>query len=193
MAYHHGDLRAALIAAALHMLEEGDGPTTLSLREAARRAGVSAMAPYRHFADKEALLAAAAMVGFQRLEAALREADQAPEPREALVAQGVAYVSFACANPALFRLMFGATLAERHGDLAKAGDAAFAVMAQRVAGLVGPHAQAPRALHCWALAHGLASLGVDGQLASRGVSPLALASDVLRLDAFPLTRDRPSV
>ena len=84
-AYHHGDLRSALVEAGLAILAESGDAGALSLREAARRAGVSAMAPYRHFADKEALLAAIATVGFERLAAAQREAEQvAAAPAAAL-------------------------------------------------------------------------------------------------------------
>ena len=74
--YHHGELRETLVAAGLAILEEGGDPASLGLREAARRAGVSAMAPYRHFSDKDALLAAVATVGFDRLRVDLEAADQ---------------------------------------------------------------------------------------------------------------------
>lgn len=179
--YHHGDLRGALIAAALAILEEGGDPAALSLREAARRAGVSAMAPYRHFVDKEALLAAVAMVGFERLGVALREADRSKIPIEALVGQGVAYVAFACANPSLFRLMFGTALAARHGEVSTTGDSAYAVMANRVGAMNKPEKADDWAICCWATAHGIASLAVDGQLAYTGEAPTVLADRVLRL------------
>ena len=181
--YHHGDLRDALIDAALVMLQEGGDPAALSLREAARRAGVSAMAPYRHFADKDALLAAVAIVGFGRLADALRAADAAPHGNDALVGQGVAYVDFACAHPALFRLMFGSALAGRHGDLAIAAEQTYAVMATRVAAIFGAGDRETDAwaLRCWATAHGLAALAVDGQLSDRGEPPTSIAAKVLRL------------
>lgn len=166
--YHHGDLRAALVAAGLAILEEGVDPSVLSLREAARRAGVSAMAPYRHFDDKDALLAALATVGFERLGAALRAADVGDDGRAALRAQGVAYVAFACAHPALFRLMFGARSPSKTGALLAAERATFDVLAGRVAGLMGAASAetvADEALAKWALVHGLAMLAVDGQLA----------------------------
>lgn len=179
-AYHHGDLRDALIAAALAILEAGGDPASLSLREAARRAGVSAMAPYRHFPDKEALLSAVATIGFARLGEALRQADGSPDPQEALVGQGVAYVAFACANPSLFRLMFGTALAARRAEPTASGGA-YAVMATRVAALEKPATSDDWAMCCWATAHGLASLAVDGQLAYTGEAPSALADRVLRL------------
>nr|WP_147080261.1 TetR/AcrR family transcriptional regulator [Methylobacterium haplocladii] len=183
--YHHGDLREALVAAGLAILEEGGDPKALSLREAARRAGVSAMAPYRHFADKEALLAAVAAVGFGRLREALLAADGRGSGREALVGQGVAYVAFACANPALFRLMFGSAPCPRDGDLDAASRSSFAVLTERVAALVPPAEAADWALHCWATVHGLAALSIDGQFGGSGENPEAMARRVLSLSALP--------
>lgn len=179
--YHHGDLREALIGAGLAILAEGGDPAALSLREAARRAGVSAMAPYRHFADKDALLAAVAAIGFSRLTTALTEADAHEDRLEALIRQGVAYVTFACAEPALFRLMFGSTIGEKRGDLATVAAAAYAMLAERIRSLVAPAEAEIWALRCWATVHGLAALAVDGQLANRGIEPTALADRVLRL------------
>ena len=179
--YHHGDLREALIGAGLAILAEGGDPAALSLREAARRAGVSAMAPYRHFADKDALLAAVAAIGFGRLAAALAEADSHEDRSEALIRQGVAYVTFACAEPALFRLMFGTAIGEKRGDLATAAAEAYALLAERIRSIVASPEAEIWALHCWATVHGLAALAVDGQLASRGLEPIAIADRVLRL------------
>ena len=181
LGYHHGDLREALVEAGLAILGEGGDPAALSLREASRRAGVSAMAPYRHFPDKEALLAAVAAVGFERLRAALLEADRDPDPFEALVAQGVAYVAQACADPAMFRLMFGTAMGGKHPVLATASDRAYGVMKHRVAGMVPPDDGDAWALHCWATAHGLAVLAVGGLLVHHGEAPTALADRVLRL------------
>lgn len=180
-AYHHGDLRNALIDAAVAILEEGADPAALSLREAARRAGVSAMAPYRHFAGRDALLAAVAAVGFARLAAALTEADRDPDAQEALIRQGVAYVHFAATNAPLFRLMFGRTLAARHADLLTKGRTAYDVLRDRVAGLAPPGDAETWAMACWASAHGLAMLYVDGQLSAVPVAPEVLADKVLRL------------
>ena len=183
--YHHGDLREALVATGLAILEEGGDPSALSLREAARRAGVSAMAPYRHFADKDALLAAVATKGFERLRAALRMADEARDEAEALVGQGIAYIAFARANPALFRLMFGTPPGVKPEELTAAGAAAYAVMADRVAALAPPDEARERALQCWATAHGLAALTVDGRLDRFG-DPEPLARSVLSLSLVPL-------
>ena len=166
--YHHGDLRAALVAAALTLLREV-GPAGLSLRAVARAAGVSAMAPYRHFPDKDALLAAVATHGFAlfatRLEAPL---ECATDPRAALIEQGVAYVTFACTESALFRLMFGPLIARAKAReaLHQGGAPAYAALERAVAAMVADPARRPVvALACWSVAHGLACLLVDGQVA----------------------------
>jgi AcrR family transcriptional regulator len=191
--YHHGDLRGALVAAGLSILEEGGDPASLGLRETARRAGVSAMAPYRHFPDQDALLAAVAIVGFERLRAALEVADRGGEGagREALYAQGAAYVAFACAQPGLFRLMFGGARSggSRPQALCEASAAAYAVLAERVATLLPGEAAADEALRSWALVHGIAALVIDGLLGEAvRTDPhvaAALAGRLLRLEPIP--------
>src|SRR5438045_6558281 len=106
-AYHHGDLRTALLEAAAELLDEG-GPEAVSLRECARRAGVSHAAPYRHFETKDALLFALADEGFGWLaESGAKAMHGIRNARERLDAYGAAYVRFAIENPARFRLMFG--------------------------------------------------------------------------------------
>ena len=185
-AYHHGELRSALVAAALELLAEA-GPDALSLRAVARQAGVSAMAPYRHYADKEALLAAVATHGFEGLHAALAAADAAVPPERALTEQAVAYVRYALANPALFRLMFGPRQAGAHPELSAAGEAAYAVLSQRVADQTPESADRDaRTLGCWSLVHGLASLFLDGRI-SEG-SPAAADTSVRRVAAALLPR-----
>ena len=164
--YHHGDLRAALFDAALEQLT-AEGADEFSLRAVARRAGVSAMAPYRHYPDKEALLASLAAHGFRALHGVLHAADQEAEPGEALIAQAVAYVRFAVSNPALFRLMFGP---KRLGypELAAAGEAAYGVLSARVTNDAAHSDDADaRALGCWAMVHGLAGLFLDGKVGDR--------------------------
>ena len=104
--YHHGDLPAACLTAALELVEEG-GATALSLRAVARRAGVSPAAPYRHYADREALVSAVATIGYRELAERLAAAHPAPSTPEQLASVGVAYVEFALEQPALFRMMFG--------------------------------------------------------------------------------------
>lgn len=165
-----------------------EGSDDISLRAVARAAGVSAMAPYRHFPDKAALLAAVAARGFAALRTALQAADDTAEPGGALVAQAVAYVDFAVGNPALFRLMFGPA---REGDrLAprNVGGTAFSVLAGRVAAESAPDERDALTLGCWALVHGLASLVLDGQLAEHAPSPPA---DLARRVASAMLAFRP--
>ena len=162
-AYHHGDLRSALIHSALELLEEG-GESELSLRAVARRAGVSAAAPYRHYADREALLSAVAAVGYAELADRLAAAHPLPSTPEQLARVAVAYVQFALERPALFRIMFGEPC-DRDDDERVA---AIAVVSQYVRAIVErtfPRSD-PEALATavWALVHGLAFLHLDGKL-----------------------------
>jgi AcrR family transcriptional regulator len=163
MASDHGGLRETLVAAALAMLESDAGEP--SLRAVARAAGVSAMAPYRHFADKSALLAAVADRGFTVLRERLLAADGVADPRAALLGQGLAYIAFARAHPALFRLMF----ATQPGPAKPVDDTATAydVLARRVGELV-PAQPETAALACWSIVHGLATLLLDGRLPGLG-------------------------
>src|ERR1700745_3504418 len=108
--YHHGDLRRAIVAAALEILHETQS-TEFSLRELARRAGVSHNAPYKHFADKRELLAAVSAAGFETLEKRMAaETARFNNPRGKLLATLRAYIRHGVENPALYRLMFGAYL-----------------------------------------------------------------------------------
>lgn len=162
--YHHRDLRSALLAAGLRKLEAGD-VGDLSLRQIARDVGVSATAVYRHFPDKQALLRALADVGIARLgEAQQAAAIDARDDAEAFAATGRAYVRFALANPALFRLVF--SHCEPLGDTV-CGKSLPARVLQDQAGAATGHD--PAAMHrlmiqAWALVHGLAMLMLDGQL-----------------------------
>lgn len=156
-------LRGVLIRQALALLEEEWAD--LSLRQVARRAGVSAMAPYRHFEDKAAMLAAVAEHGFDLLREELERADGDRSDQEALVAQGEAYVAFARGHPALFRLMFSGQRARPTGG--QLGEPAYAVLARRAASL-SPSGDAVAATGCWALVHGLATLFLDRRLPGEG-------------------------
>ena len=185
--YHHGDLRQALVRSALEILSE-TGVGGLTLRAAARRARVSAMAPYRHFADKEALLAAVAEYGFRELAARLSAATaMAADPRAGLAALGVAYVLFACDQPSLFKLMFGPTIEKKSGHpvLDEAGSACFNALRQAVAAakfLEGDSDGGDVSLACWSLVHGLSALIVDGRLAEYDSDPAeAVAARLTRL------------
>src|SRR5215472_8272780 len=175
--YHHGDLRQALIRSALAILTEA-GVGGLSLRAAARRATVSAMAPYRHFADKEALLAAVAEYGFRELTTQLTTAAAtAADPRAGLAALGVAYVLFARDQPSLFKLMFGPMIEKKtgHPALDEAGNACFNVLRQAVEAAKfsdGDSDASDISLACWSLVHGLSALIVDGRLAEHDIGPV---------------------
>lgn len=161
-AYHHGDLRAALIAAGLRALE-AVGSADLSLRQIARDTGVSATAVYHHFPDKRALLGALAASGFDRLgEHQLQAAAGAASQAEGFAAIGRAYVRFALAHPHLFRLMFSQGSG---GGVQRQGKAAELLQANAAALASGNTAAEERiALQAWAVVHGLAMLMLDGQL-----------------------------
>ncbi|WP_220790298.1 TetR/AcrR family transcriptional regulator [Gluconacetobacter takamatsuzukensis] len=164
--YHHGDLRAALIAEGLRLLAERD-VDSLSLREVARGVGVSATSVYRHFPDKDALLAALAQEGLVQLGAAQRAAGAtAGGGRAGFAATGRAYVRFALANPALFRLIFTSPVlaSARTPDTLKSDPAMLLqANAAEAAAQEGGEA-AMRAIEAWALVHGLALLMLDGQI-----------------------------
>ena len=162
--YHHGDLRRSLLTHAAALLEEV-GSDALSIRELARRAGVSPRAPYQHFADKEALLSALATDAFKAFGEALAAADGVAPPGRSIEEQAVAYVQFARAAPGRFRLMFGPRRTQPQDDLAAAKAFAFSVLraaAERVAA-PGDDVRAS-ALGYWSFAHGLAVLLIDGRV-----------------------------
>lgn len=165
--YHHGDLRAAAIAVGLDLLRSR-AADDLGLREVARAVGVSATALYRHFPDKAALLRALAGEGLRRLGVAQRQASEAAGGGVAgFSATGSAYVRFALDNPALFRLIFANPMPHDHEAVA-AGDPDDAMaMLQTAAAALAPPGMEPRvfALQSWSIAHGLAMLILDRQIA----------------------------
>lgn len=162
--YHHGELRPALLQAAARILEK-KGVEALSLRDLARRAGVSHNAPYRHFADRQALLDALADEGFALLAQAL----EGKSWRE----QAAAYVRFALASPERFRLMFSAP---RHAGLR-----------ERIEQAAG--AEARSAAHAtWAMVHGLAQLILAGHFAD--AEPEALVQETLAAVRFAIGAQR---
>jgi AcrR family transcriptional regulator len=182
--YHHGDLRRALVQAALEMLTEV-GPAQLSLRAVARRAGVSEAAPYRHFADKETLLACVAEEGFRALGVEVTSAiDDLVDPAERFRAHGLAYVRFALGNPQHYRLMFGPEVAEKqsHPGLEAAAEGAYLRLEESLgfcseAGLLRRAEVSTMAVAAWSVVHGFSSLVIDGQireLAGRGPSTEAM-------------------
>jgi AcrR family transcriptional regulator len=173
--YHHGDLRAACLSAALELLEE-EGETALSLRAVARRAGVSPAAPYRHYEDREALVSAVAAVGYRELAERLAAAHPSPSTPEQLASVAVAYVQFALERPALFRIMFGEPC-DRDNDERVAATAAVSLYLRTIVARCFPQSD-PEALApaIWALVHGLAFLHLDGKLDSP--TPAAVAEHV---------------
>ena len=182
--YHHGDLPAALLRAAGKILEK-EGVEALSLRALTRRAGVSHAAPYRHFRDRESLLAALAAEGFAMLGSAQREAATSGGLR----AMGEAYVRFALDHPQRFRLMFGGQLRiARHPALREVATNAF----EALSGALAAHAGGLRgsgdaSIAAWALVHGLAQLLLGGRIAEaarRGRSEAQFVRDVLGTTRF---------
>ncbi len=161
--FHHGDLKATLANSAARLIETA-GVEALSLRAVAREAGVSTAAPYRHYASKEALLAEVARQGFERLHDDLVAAGAGLAAGPDFLAQGLGYIRFARAHPALYRLMFGGFADKsRFQGLTEASDRLFAVLEDRVSKGEGRQ-RAARAIGCWAFVHGLAMLAIDDQL-----------------------------
>ena len=188
-AYHHGDLRRALIDAGLKILEQ-DGIDALSLRQVARTIGVSQAAPYAHFKDKHAILEAIAKEGFGLLlDYMHRWGDKAKDDPSKLTAYGVAYVSFAVDHPALFKLMFGSELSagETLDFSATTSDAYELILttSKRLLGDAGADDEKVglHAMYAWSSVHGLANLLVDGrldsQLAAAGNDPAVLTERML--------------
>jgi AcrR family transcriptional regulator len=179
--YHHGDLRQALIETGLLVIRE-QGAHALSLREAARKAGVSEAAPYRHFTNKESLLAAIAEEGFKRLHSRLSEAatESQDEPLVQLQSLAWRYVEFALDDTDLFRAMFSSSLvpphAEKHPTLSQAAIGTFEQVVQVVVACQGSgHIQKaanPKiiATHLWGSIHGMTVLLVDQQMSFLGVT-----------------------
>jgi AcrR family transcriptional regulator len=173
--YHHGNLREALIRAALELIAQ-KGPAGFTFAEAARWAGVSPAAPYRHFRDRDELMAQVALRGFAQFEAALRQAwqDGAPDALTALDRLGKVYLQFARTEPAYYSAMFEAGVPlSASPELGESGERAFAVLreaAEKLCARMPPRGRPPPlmvALHIWAMSHGIASLFGRGDAARR--------------------------
>jgi AcrR family transcriptional regulator len=182
--YHHGNLREALIRAALRLIAE-KGPGGLTFAEAARAAGVSSAAPYRHFRDRDALIADVARRGFELFAERLAAAweDGRPEPVRAFERLGRAYLGFARSEPAYYSAMFEAGVAlDSDPGLRQSADRAFAVLrsaAEAVCARLPRERRPPAlmlALHVWALSHGVASLFAR---ADPGRRPLPMSAEEL--------------
>jgi AcrR family transcriptional regulator len=186
--YHHGDLRRTVIDTAMGMLHEDKG-WQFTLREVARRAGVSHAAPYKHFPDKAALLAEMALLGFDRLREALMKAKpRRPNSlRDEFFAVARAYVRFATSNPALYRLMFSAE-AGKAADvhLSERALAAFGVVIEllergQTEGRLRKRDVRGQAAACWAQIHGITMLTIDGLLLPEKVGPKPLDAALITL------------
>lgn len=178
--YHHGNLKEALVRAALELIAE-KGPAGFTFADAARWAGVSPAAPYRHYRDRDALLADVAKRGFDEFAAALAKAwhDGRPDPMSAFDRLGKAYLDFARAEPAYYSAMFEAGVPiDADPELREAGERAFGVLrgaAERLVALMPAQGRPPAlmvALHIWSLTHGIASLFGRGDAARRAL-PMA--------------------
>ena len=188
--YHHGDLRRALLDSALIILQTKD-VKSLSLRGVARQAGVSHTAPYRHFADKAALLAAVAEEGFiefgQYLQAAVEAAEA--EPIASLKATGAAYIRYALDRPVHFRLMFNSHALSPDSEVPTSrlhitSQKTFQILvdiiiAGQAAGKVVSGEPELLATGRWALVHGLAMLMLDGMLPAEKEHAIALTQTII--------------
>ncbi len=166
-AYHHGDLRSTLVALALERVRSG-GAESFSLREAARDAGVTSGAAYKHFADKDELLAAVAEDALGLLAQTSHKFTAGLKGKKRLHASALAYIDFAAKEPRLFRLAFSRFGADRETNSSGSVPASFTQLRQAVAELQSDPAKPvdPDALAlAWAVAHGIASLISDGMWA----------------------------
>lgn len=186
--YHHGDLRSAVVAEGLRLLMDQEADS-LSLREIARNVGVSATALYRHFPNKASLLVALADAGYLQLAEEQRRAGQGDE-KERFAAFGRAYVRFALANPALFRLIFVSNPANLNAQARPAKGSAAELLEQCVLRTLGsdatPEARFAVMLRAWSLVHGMSMLILDRQImADDALIDQVISSTSVGLD-FPL-------
>jgi len=193
--YHHGDLRRALMQAAVDLVAES-GVEGFTLREAAKRAGVSAAAPYRHFSDRADLLAAVATEGFNRLLPALQAAiDRTEDDSMAAIAGlGLAFVEFGVSNPSHFKLMYGPHLPDRaaHPELGDLDLEGFRMLSQAIAraqeeGRLTTGEPRQMALVSFALVYGAVSSYLDGEMTRLGFSTRE-AQAMLEAGGFYLLR-----
>ncbi len=162
--YHHGDLRRDLLRIAREQIARS-GASTVSLSSLARLAGVSQPAPYRHFADRNALLESVAEEGFQEFDKVLAAAGAGRTPQEALHRMALAYLKYGEANVELYRLMFASRLvpeARPGSPLATAADTAFDRLRRTMAEISPPETVERDAVLAWAQLHGLVMLRADG-------------------------------
>lgn len=169
-AYHHGDLRAGLLSAIRQLVEE-KGPDQFSVAEAARLAGVSTAAPYKHFKDRDEMLKAAALDNMARQSTEMRDALAPLPPKcvERIEALGQLYIECATREPGMFRLTFALSSGHnRDPSLIASGKAMFGLLQHEVATFLGidpldPEAER-RAMMLWSFVHGLSFLLIDGKV-----------------------------
>ena len=189
--YHHGNLREALLQGAVRVIAEL-GPAAFTLREVARRAGVSHNAPYRHFRDKDALLAAVAAQGFRELSRAMRKAgEQQSKALDKLKQSGLAYVAFALRRPEHFSVMFDAPVLRcKDPEYVQASQEAFDTLVIYIR-KSQEEAQLPagntleRALSAWSLVHGIAKLAIAGRF------PFRTKASMLKFAKFAIDESVP--
>ena len=187
--YHHGDLKRTVLETAIAMLHEDKG-WQFTLREVARRAGVSHAAPYKHFPDKTALLSEMALIGFDRLRKALTAAKPARSKslRDEFLTVARIYIRFGTSNPALYRLMFSGDGGGKAVDvhLNERALAVFGVMLEflergQAEGVLRKRDVRGQAAACWAQMHGITMLTIDGLLLPEKVGPNPLDAALVTL------------
>jgi AcrR family transcriptional regulator len=191
--YHHGNLRDALLRGAVRVIAEL-GPAAFTLREVARRAGVSHNAPYRHFRDKDALVAAVAAEGFRELTRAMREAGERPgNALEQLKQSGLAYVAFALRRPEHFTVMFDAPVSSsKDPEYVQASTEAFDTLTAYIkncqeGGQLPAGNTQERVLYAWSLVHGIAKLAVAERL------PFRTKAAILKFTRFAIDQSMAGV
>jgi AcrR family transcriptional regulator len=182
-AYHHGDLRTALVEAAREALETA-APEAITLKSLAQRLGVSQPAPYRHFQSREALLAAVAADGFVRFGETLLAAAEAAPPTARMECAALAYLAFARANRGVYRLMFASSLLMTVEDesMRVAAEASFDFLVSALVHYVPTDAVQVVAVRVWATLHGLAMLEAEGLAeppSREPVPPAAVVHDLI--------------
>src|SRR5262245_49421719 len=194
--YHHGNLRKALLESAIGLISEV-GPAGFTLRELSRRAGVSHNAPYRHFRDRDALMAAVATEGFRELtRTMLRAADEESGALDRLKRAGLAYIAFALRRPEHFTAMFDApTSVKTHPDSAEAAEEAFGALVTFVKnclekGRLTPGDPHQFALLAWSMVHGVAKLAVTGRLPYRSKAEILKFAEFVMDESLPTSRVR---
>jgi AcrR family transcriptional regulator len=191
--YHHGNLRETLLQGAVRVIAEV-GPAAFTLREVARRAGVSHNAPYRHFRDKDALLAAVATEGFRELTRSMREAaGRQPRALDKLKQSGLAYVAFALRRPEHFTVMFDAPVRDsKDPEYVQASEESFDTLLTFIRncqdqGQLPAGPTIDRALYAWSLVHGIAKLAVAGRF------PFRTKASILKFAKFAIAESVPGL